>query len=79
MNTRLINFRIPIELKIKFNNICNIKQTKMTNELNKLIEEYVFRELPNLNFENQELTKPKQWGHLIQNPVTKVWSTIKGY
>ena len=51
----------------------------MTNELNKLIEEYVFRELPNLNLENQELTKPKQWGHLIQNPVTKVWSTIKGY
>ena len=79
MNTKLINFRIPIDLKIQFNNICNCKQTKMTNELNKLIEEYVLRELPNLNLEYQEIIKPKQWGHLIQDPVTKIWSTIKGY
>ena len=79
MNTKLINFRIPIDLKIQFNNICNCKQTKMTNELNKLIKDYVIKELPNLNLEYQELTKPKQWGHLIQDPVTKIWSTIKGY
>ncbi len=79
MNTKLMNFRIPLNLKIQFNNICNFKQTKMTNELNKLIEDYILRELPNLNLEFHEPNNPKKWGHLIQDPVTKVWSTIKGY
>lgn len=77
MNTRLMNFRIPIELKIQFNNICTYKQTKMTNELNKLIEEYINKELPNLNLENPNPTL-QVWGHQVYNPLTKVWSVIKG-
>jgi len=77
MNTKLMNFRIPIDLKIQFNNICNFKQTKMTNELNKLIEEYINKELPNLNL--QQLTPPLQiWGHHVFDPITKIRSVIKG-
>jgi hypothetical protein len=72
-----MNFRIPIELKIQFNNICTYKQTKMTNELNKLIEEYINKELPNLNLENQNPTL-QIWGHQVYNRLTKVWSVIKG-
>ena len=48
METTLMNFRIPTDLKIIFNSICINKNTKMTNELNKLIEEYINQEKGNL-------------------------------
>ena len=49
----------------------------MTNELNKLIEEYINKELPNLNL--QHLNSPLQiWGHHVFDPTTKIRSVIKG-
>lgn len=79
MNTKLMNFRIPLNLKIQFNTICNFKQTNMSIELNKLIEDYIIKESPNINLVFNNQNEPKKWGHLIQDPVTKVWSRIKGY
>lgn len=78
IETRLMNFRIPVDLKDQFNQICEYKNTKMSYQLKKLIRSFIDKEA-------KKQVKPvgdpivKTWGHLIQDPVTQVWSRIKGY
>ena len=78
VETRLMNFRIPVDLKDQFNKICEYKNTKMSYQLKKLIKSFIDKEA-------KKQTKPidepviKTWGHFIQDPVTQVWSRIKGY
>ncbi|MBX9676199.1 MAG: hypothetical protein K2V71_06285 [Methylotenera sp.] len=78
IETRLMNFRIPVDLKDQFNQICEYKNTKMSYQLKKLIKTFI-------NKEAKKQIKPvdepvvNTWGHLAQDPVTKIWSKIKGY
>ena len=77
IETRLMNFRIPVDLKDQFNQICEYKNTKMSYQLKKLIRSFIDKEA-------KKQVKPvgepavKTWGHFIQDPVTQVWSKIKG-
>ena len=77
IETRLMNFRIPVDLKDQFNKICEYKNTKMSYQLKKLIRSFIDKEA-------KKQVKPvgnpvvKTWGHFIQDPVTQVWSKIKG-
>ena len=78
--TRLMNFRIPVDLKDQFNEICEYKNIKMSFQLKQLIRSFINKESKKQP-KNEPETKlePRQWGHLIQDPVTKIWSSIKGY
>ncbi len=41
MNTELMNFRIPTDIRSNFNSICKMKQTTMTRELVSMIKEFI--------------------------------------
>lgn len=76
--TRLMNFRIPVELKNQFNQICEYKNTKMSYQLKKLIRSFIDKETKK---QIKPIDKPvvNKWGNLIQDPVSKIWTRIKGY
>ena len=77
VETRLMNFRIPVDLKDQFNQICEYKNTKMSYQLKKLIKSFIDKEAKKQNKNNNEV-EVKTWGHFIQDPVTEFWSRIKG-
>ena len=78
VETRLMNFRIPVDLKDQFNQICEYKNSKMSYQLKKLIRSFIDKETKK---QIKTVDKPEvnSWGHFIQDPVTQVWSRIKGY
>ena len=78
VETRLMNFRIPVDLKDQFNQICEYKNSKMSYQLKKLIRSFIDKETKK---QIKTVDKPdvNSWGHFIQDPVTQVWSRIKGY
>lgn len=82
IETRLLNFRIPVDLKDQFNQICEYKNTKMSYQLKKLIRSFIDKEAKKQVKPLEELVDEpviKTWGHLVQDPVNQVWSKIKGY
>ena len=78
VETRLMNFRIPVDLKDQFNQICEYKNSKMSYQLKKLIRSFIDKETKK---QIKTVDKPEvnSWGHFIKDPVTQVWSRIKGY
>jgi len=43
---RLVNFRVPINLRIKFNMLCQYNQSTMTKELTRFVSTYIAQESP---------------------------------
>ena len=78
IETRLMNFRISVDLKDQFNQVCEYKNTKMSYQLKKLIKSFIDKETKK---QIKPVDKPEvnSWGHFIHDPVTQVWSRIKGY
>ena len=78
VETRLMNFRIPVDLKDQFNKICEYKNTKMSYQLKKLIRSFIDKEVKK---QIKPVDEPvvNSWGHLIKDPFTEVWSRVKGY
>ena len=78
VKTRLMNFRIPVDLKDQFNQICEYKNTKMSYQLKKLIKSFIDKESKK-QIKPVNTVEVKSWGNLIQDPVTEIWSRFKGY
>ena len=78
VKTRLMNFRIPVDLKDQFNQICEYKNTKMSYQLKKLIRSFIDKEVKK-QIKPADEPVVNSWGHLIKDPFTEVWSRIKGY
>jgi hypothetical protein len=43
---RLVNFRVPNHLRVKFNMLCQCNQSTMTKELTRFMSSYITQELP---------------------------------
>ena len=76
--TRLMNFRIPVDLKKEFNQICDFKNTKMSNQLKILIRTFINKEAKKIIKTTNE-PAINLWEGFIQNPISGILSKIKGY
>ncbi len=79
--SKLMNFRIPVDLKDQFNEICEYKNIKMSFQLKQLIRSFINKESKKYLKTEPEPNPDQQllvWGHQVYNPLTKVWSVIKG-
>lgn len=85
MNTTLLNFRAPDEIKDDFMRVCRLNCTTMTSEFVKFMLEFISEgneriqnyksESRNLN--NKSIDKTlEHHGGLIKDPLTTTWITI---
>ena len=85
----LMNVRIPKDLKDHFQDVCRQNHTYMTTEIIRFMKEFVSRRIHNQrphqtrsNHSDQHTSDdfvPEMWGHVVQDPVTKIWMTKEEY
>lgn len=73
VETRLMNFRIPVDLKDQFNQICEYKNTKMSYQLKLLIKSFIDKETKRQIKELQKTSN--KWS--VQLPITNLLKLIK--
>ena len=84
MNTTLLNFRAPDEIKDDFMKVCQLNCTTMTSEFVKFMLEFISEgneRIQNYKVESNNLNNKsvdpviERHGHLIKDPSTSTWIT----
>ena len=84
MNTTLLNFRAPDEIKDDFMKVCQLNCTTMTSEFVKFMLDFISegnKRIQNYKVESSNLNNKsidptiERYGNLIKDPSTSTWVT----
>lgn len=77
MNTTLMNFRVPNQIKNDFNKVCKSRCSNMTAETVRFMMEFISKN--DSNGKDKTIQKQfngtviEQHGNLVKDPITQTW------